>query len=70
MAPRAHWLAVEWLSIEPVWRDLKANRLAYQTFADADGFETDDLETAIHRAVRAISNKPRRYPLAKLQISA
>jgi hypothetical protein len=39
----AHWLNVEWLpkyapepnDIELVWRDLKAHRLAHQTFTDA-----------------------------------
>ena len=44
LASRAHWLSAEWLpkyapelnEIENVWRDLKANHLAHQTFSDAE----------------------------------
>ena len=44
LAARSHWLVVEWLpkyapelnEIENVWRDLKTNHLAHQTFTDAD----------------------------------
>ncbi len=46
-------------------RDLKADHLADQTFADED-----DLEMAIPSAVGAIDNKPSQYPLATLRMSA
>ena len=73
LAARAHWLTVEWLpkyapelnDIEAVWRDLKAHHLAHQTFAD-----TDALDKAIHKAVKAFNEERKPVPLGKLRISA
>ena len=73
LAARAHWLTVEWLpkyapelnDIERVWHDLKANRLAHQTFADPDA-----LEVAIHHAVEARNQQRQPLPLDGLRISA
>ncbi|MGH8323165.1 MAG: transposase [Steroidobacteraceae bacterium] len=70
---RAHRLTVEWLpkyapelnDIEPVWRDLKAHRLAHQTFVD-----TDALDQAIHNAVKALNEERKLVPLDDLRISA
>jgi len=70
---RAHWLTVEWLpkyapelnDIEVVWHDLKAHHLAHQTFAD-----TDDLDRAIHQAVKDLNAERMTLPLAKSRISA
>ena len=54
------WLTVEWLpryapelnAIERSWRDLKRHYLAHRTFRDAD-----DLDAAIHDAVRALNQE-------------
>ena len=56
------WLTVEWLpryapelnDIERSWRDLKRHYLAHRTFRDAD-----ELEAAIHHAVRALNRERR-----------
>jgi len=61
LAERAHWLRVEWLpkyapelnDIEGLWRDLKRHHLAHQTFAGPD-----DLDQAIHDAVRTLNTEP------------
>ena len=55
------WLTVEWLpkyapelnDIERSWRDLTRHYLAHRTFRDAD-----DLDAAIHEAVRALNQEP------------
>ncbi|MBY0331516.1 MAG: transposase [Acetobacteraceae bacterium] len=73
LATRAHWLTVEWLpkyapelnDIEPVWRDIKANHLAHQTFRDADA-----LAQAIHKAVQDRNQERQLHSLAKRRISA
>ena len=73
LAARAHWLSVEWLpkyapelnDIETVWRDLKAHHLAHRTFRDAE-----DLEQAIHGAVKALNTERIRHPLDSQGISA
>lgn len=73
LAARAHWLIVEWLpkyapelnDIETVWRDLKAHHLAHRTFRDAE-----DLEQAIHEAVKALNTERTRHPLDSQGISA
>ncbi len=73
LAARAHWLTVEWLpkyapglnDIEVVWHDLKAHHLAHQTFTDSE-----DLDHAIHAAVRDINRERMINPLAKLRIPA
>ena len=73
LASRAHWLSVEWLpkyapelnDIEAVRRDLKAQHLAYQTFAD-----TGALDTAIHQAADALNQECMPLPLARRRISA
>ena len=67
LAQRAHWLTVEWLpkyapelnDIEGLWRDLKRHHLAHQTFAGPD-----DLDQAIHDAVRKLNTERSRHPLA------
>jgi len=67
------WLNLEWLpkyapelnDIERSWRDLKANFLAHQTFADAD-----HLDRAIHKGI-ADMNQERQSPLCtNLRIAA
>jgi transposase len=73
LAERAHWLTVEWLpkyapelnDIEELWRDLKRHHLAHQTFTGPD-----DLEQAIHHAVRTLNRERNRHPLANHQIAA
>jgi hypothetical protein len=73
LAARKHWLTVEWLpkyapelnDIELVWHDLKAHHLAHQTFADAD-----DLDRAIHKAVRKLNAERMPLPLDEPRISA
>ena len=73
LAARSHWLAVEWLpkyapelnEIENVWRDLKTNHLAHQTFTDADA-----LEAAIRDAVVALNIERAPHPLGELRIPA
>lgn len=70
---RKHWLTVEWLpkyapelnDIEVVWHDLKAHHLAHQTFTD-----NDDLDRAIHAAVRALNKERSINPLVNRRISA
>lgn len=73
LAAREHWLTVEWLpkyapelnDIEIVWGQLKSRHLAHQTFADPD-----TLDRSIHAAVAELNRERKRYPLAKLRISA
>jgi DDE superfamily endonuclease len=73
LAARNHWLTVEWLpkyapelnDIERVWHDLKARHLAHQTFAD-----TNDLDRAIHKAVRKLNAERMPLPLDEPRISA
>lgn len=73
LAERAHWLRVEWLpkyapelnDIEGLWRDLKRHHLAHQTFAGPD-----DLDQAIHDAVRKLNTERRRHPLANHRTAA
>jgi transposase len=73
LAARAHWLTVEWLpkyapelnDIEGLWRDLKRHHLAHQTFAGPD-----DLDQAIHDAVRKLNTERSRHPLANHRIAA
>lgn len=73
LAERTHWLTVEWLpkyapelnDIERVWLDLKANHLAHQTFNDPE-----DLDRAIHAAVKALNAERNRDPLGNPRISA
>ena len=73
LAERAHWLTVEWLpryapelnDIEAVWRDLKRHHLAHQTFAGPD-----DLDQAIHDAVRKLNTERSRHPLANHRTAA
>src|SRR3954453_22059769 len=73
LAVRAHWLRVEWLpkyapelnDIEGVWRDLKRHHLAHQTFAGPD-----DLDQAIHDAVRKLNTERSRHPLANHRTAA
>ena len=73
LAARAHWLSIEWLpkyapelnDIETVWRDLKAHHLAHPTFRDAE-----DLEQAIHGAVKDLNSERTRHPLDSQGISA
>ena len=73
LAARAHWLTVEWLpkyapelnDIELVWHDLKAHRLAHQTFTDIAA-----LDQAIHTAVEDLNQERMVDPLAGLRISA
>jgi hypothetical protein len=64
---------VEWLpkdapelnEIENVWRDLKTNHLAHQTFTDADA-----LDAAIRDAVVALNIERAPQPLGELRIPA
>ena len=73
LAQRAHWLTVEWLpkyapelnAIEVLWRDLKRHHLAHQTFA-----RPEDLDQAIHDAVRKLNTERSRHPLANQRIPA
>lgn len=73
LAERAPWLTVEWLpkytpefnDIEELWRDLKQHHLAHQTFAGPD-----DLDCAIHEAVRMLNRERHRHPLANHRIAA
>jgi len=73
LAERAHWLRVEWLpkyapelnDIEGLWRDLKRHHLAHQTFAGPD-----DLDQAIHDAVRKLNTERSRHPLANHRTAA
>jgi len=73
LALRAHWLRVEWLpkdapelnDIEGLWRDLKRHHLAHQTFAGPD-----DLDQAIHNAVRKLNTERSRHPLANHRTAA
>lgn len=70
---RSHWLKVEWLpkyapelnDIEIVWGQMKKGQLAHQTFSSAD-----DLDKAIHHAVKAMNQRPSRHPLVNLRIPA
>ena len=69
LAERAHWLTVEWLpkyapelnDIEVLWRDLKRHHLAHQTFAGPE-----DLDQAIHDAVRKLNTERNCHPWASL----
>ena len=73
LAARAHWLRVEWLpkyapelnDIEGLWRDLKRHHLAHQTFTGPD-----DLDRAIHDAVRKLNTERSRHPLANHRTAA
>jgi hypothetical protein len=73
LAARAHWLTVEWLpkyapelnDIEIVWGQMKKGQLAHQTFSGPE-----DLDRAIHRAVKAMNSRPAGRPLANLRIPA
>ncbi len=73
LAARQHWLTVEWLpkyapelnDIEVVWHDLKAHRLAHQTFTDAEA-----LDHEIHSAVEALNRERNVDPLGNRRISA
>src|SRR4051812_7109472 len=73
LAQRAPWLSVEWLpksapelnDIEVLWRDLKRHHLAHQTFAGPQ-----DLDQAIHDAVRKLNTERSRHPLANHRIAA
>jgi hypothetical protein len=70
---RSHWLTVEWLpkyapelnDIEIVWGQMKKGQLAHQTFSSAE-----DLDRAIHQAVKAMNHRPSRLPLVNLRILA
>jgi transposase len=70
---RSHWLTVEWLpkyapelnDIEIVWGQMKKAQLAHQTFPSAE-----DLDRAIHVAVKAMNQRPSRLPLVNLRIPA
>jgi transposase len=73
LAQRAHWLTVEWLpkyapelnDIEAVWRDLKRHHLAHQTPSGPE-----DLDQAIHDAVRKLNTERSRHSLANRRIAA
>jgi len=73
LAERSPWLTVEWLpkytpefnDIEELWRDLKQHHLAHQTF---DG--PDNLDDAIHEAVRMLNCEQNRHLLANHRIAA
>jgi len=73
LAERAHWLTVEWLpkyapelnDIEVLWRDLKRHHLAHQTFTGPE-----DLDRAIHDAVRKLNTERNRHPWANRRIAA
>ena len=67
------WLTVEWLpkyapelnDIERSWRDLKRHYLAHRTFRDAD-----DLDAAIHHAVRLLDRERRAVACAVIRKAA
>ena len=73
LAERAHWLTVEWLpkyapelnDIEVLWRDLKRHHLAHQTFTGPE-----DLDRAIHDAVRKLNTERNRHSSANRRIAA
>ena len=73
LAERAHWLTVEWLpkyapelnDIEMLWRDLKRHHLAHQTFTGPE-----DLDRAIHDAVRKLNTERNRHLLANHRTAA
>ena len=73
LVERADWLRVEWLpkyapelnDIEGLWRDLKRHHLAHQTFAGPD-----DLDQAIHDAVRKLNTERSHHPLADHRTAA
>jgi len=73
LAERAHWLTVEWLpkyapelnDIEVLWRDLKRHHLAHQTFTGPE-----DLDRAIHDAVRKLNTERSRHSSANRRIAA
>jgi transposase len=73
LAARAHWLTLEGLpksapelnDIEGGWRDLKRHHLAHQTFTGPD-----DLDCAIHDAVRKLNTERSRQPLANHRSAA
>jgi transposase len=73
LAARAHWLTLEGLpksapelnDIEGVWRDLKRHHLAHQTFTGPD-----ELDCAIHDAVRKLNTERSRQPLANHRMAA
>ena len=73
LAERAHWLTVEWLpkyapelnDIEVLWRDLKRHHLAHQTFTGPE-----DLDRAIHDAVRKLNTERNRHSGANRRIAA
>ena len=73
LAERAHWLTVEWLpkyapelnDIEVLWRDLKRHHLAHQTFTGPE-----DLDRAIHDAVRKLNTERNRHSWANRRIAA
>ena len=66
LAGPAHWLTVEWLpkyapelnAIERSWRDLKRHPLAHRTFTGPD-----DLDAAIHDAVRKLNAERNQHAL-------
>jgi transposase len=70
---RKHWLTIEWLpkyvpelnDIEEVWRDLKRHHLAHLTFTGPE-----DLDTAIHDAVKKLNKERNRSPLDSQRIAA
>jgi transposase len=70
---RSHWLTPEWLpkyapelnDIERSWKTLKGQRLAHQTFQNAD-----HLETTINKEISIINATRKTHPLANLRISA
>jgi hypothetical protein len=51
--------------IEGVWRDLKRHHLAHQIFAGPD-----DLDQAIHDAVRKLNTERSRHPLVNHRTAA
>ena len=73
LAARSHRLTVEWLpkhapelnDTEAVWRDLKAHRLAHQTFTG-----TSALDKAIHAAGQDLNRERMADPLVKLRMPA
>src|SRR3954470_1959258 len=52
-------------SSEGLWRDLKRHHLAHQTFAGPD-----NLDQAIHDAVRKLNTERSRHPLANHRTAA
>src|SRR3954467_11220284 len=73
LAQRGRWLRVEGLpkyapelnDIEAVWRDLKRHHLAHQTPSGPE-----DLDQAIHDAVRKLNTERSRHSLANRRIAA